>query len=162
MNRERLIESFAWGERSLAILATCDDRLQRIAEKVIQCTPIDISIISGWRNEQEQDDLVRRGLSKTLWPNSKHNHRASSERVRHRDGGATYAVKPWSQALDFAPYVNGGIDWKDERAFALAAGVWMSCAKALGYRLRWGGDWDGDGSTMDQSFMDIGHLELVA
>jgi len=42
----------------------------------------------------------------------------------------------------------------------MLAGVMLNAAQEMGIRVRWGGDWDGDGSTKDQTFHDLGHYEL--
>ncbi len=142
--------NFSFGSRSRNCLAGCDDRWALIATQALQNTPIDFGVIWGFRWQKQQDELVEIGASKTLWPTSEHNYMLSGTR--------------YSQAIDFIPYHNGNqVDWKDERAFALIAGVFMSAAISLGdvYHLRWGGDWDGDGHTRDQTFNDLGHLELL-
>jgi peptidoglycan L-alanyl-D-glutamate endopeptidase CwlK len=154
---------YKFGERSLKRLNTCDPRLQEIANLAIQISPIDFTIIHGWRGQEEQNELVAQGLSKTRWPTSKHNYRDLDEEI-----GLEYV--PSSRAFDFAPWIHGTIPWKDTHAFAVIAGVLFAAAndlqqgrpesEAAKYRLRWGGDWDMDGSTTDQSFMDWGHMEL--
>lgn len=112
----------------------------------IQLTPVDFTIIHGWRGQELQDELFRTKLSKTPWPESKHNHT--------QDGA------PRSLAIDFAPWVNRDIPWDDTHLFAVIAGVWFVAAAQCGAVLRWGGDWDMDGLTTDQTFMDWGHVEL--
>ena len=112
----------------------------------IQLTPVDFTIVHGWRGEEEQNELVRIGVSKTPWPTSKHNHMQDTA--------------PCSLAIDFAPWVNGTIPWEDTHMFAVIAGVWFAAAEQHSAVLRWGGDWDMDGMTTDQTFMDWGHMEL--
>ena len=41
------------------------------------------------------------------------------------------------------------------------AGYIQATADKLGIKIRWGGDWDSDGDLDDQTFMDLGHFELV-
>ena len=86
------------------------------------------------------------GASHKQFPDSEHNFM--------RDD------KPCSKAFDFGPWINGAIPWDDTHLFALVAGCYFAAATELGVRLRWGGDWDMDGLTTDQTFMDWGHLEL--
>ena len=100
---------------------------------------MDFTVLQGTRSKEEQDDLFAKGLSKVRYPNSKHN------------------TVP-SLAVDLAPYP---IDWKDSIAFSHLAGIVRSCAADFGHGGRWGGDWDNDGESNDQSFMDIGHFELL-
>ena len=66
-----------------------------------------------------------------------------------------------SDAVDFAPWIGGTIDWKDDGSFRVMAGAILHVASKLGIKLRWGGDWDKDGLTRDQTFQDIGHIERV-
>lgn len=41
------------------------------------------------------------------------------------------------------------------------AGYVMRVADELGIKLRYGGDWDGDKKTADQSFNDLPHYEIL-
>jgi peptidoglycan L-alanyl-D-glutamate endopeptidase CwlK len=131
--------------------------LVSVAECAIRFTPVDFSILWGWRGEADQTLMVKTKVSKTPWPLSKHNVVDANHR-------------PASMAIDFAPWIKGDIPWDDTHTFAVIAGVWFASFAAIreehptfaeGYVLRWGGDWDRDGSTRDQTFMDWGHLELV-
>lgn len=133
----------AFGTKSRSILATVDPRLVEIMEKVV--IHRDITIISGKRDKAEQDDLVRRGLSKTRYPHSKHNQSAIGSDK--------------SLAVDIAPYP---IRWKDTNEFIYVAGMVMQVANDLGHKVRWGGNWDQDDDIIDdQTFQDLGHFELV-
>lgn len=136
-----------FGDRSRARLATCTLDLQAIAHRGLLRSPIDFTIIWGFRNMHEQNELVAQGLSKTPWPTSKHNNRVGDV--------------PSSHAFDFGPWIDGTIPWNDTHAFAVVAGALFAAASELDKRIRWGGDWDRDGSTTDQTFMDWGHVELV-
>ena len=111
-------------------------------------SPVDISIVRGWSGEDVQNMLFRTGASKKEWPNSEHNFMLLDE--------------PHSKAFDFAPHLGRTIKipWEDTHLFAAVAGVFISVAIGLGVKLRWGGDWDMDGLTTDQTFMDWGHLEI--
>ena len=129
----------SFGERSRMHLATVDPRLATVLNSVIE--HYDFTIVCGARSKEAQDEAFATGASKVQWPNSKHNRDVSS-------------------AVDIAPWTNG-IDWKDSLAFAFLAGLVSKSAHSHGVRLRWGGDWVSDGSTRDQSFMDIGHMEIV-
>tara|TARA_R110000824_G_C14839836_1_gene638849 strand:+ start:144 stop:533 length:390 start_codon:yes stop_codon:yes gene_type:complete len=126
---------------------------------------MDISVICGNRSEAEQDALYP---DNTLvkFPNSKHNSLPS-------------------MAVDLAPYhpvygyLSGhktqlnkiagaeNIDYMDAYCFVQSeyhrmAGVVLTCAKQLNIKVRWGGDFDSDGNTLDQSFIDLPHFELIS
>jgi peptidoglycan L-alanyl-D-glutamate endopeptidase CwlK len=118
-------------------LATCDERLQRLLREAIQ--HVDFTVLCGYRDRDEQDDAFRRGASTKRWPMSKHN------RVP-------------SVAVDVAPYP---VDWKDTARFARLAGYIERIAHEQGVSIRWGGDFDGDGRTSGERFIDMPHLEIV-
>lgn len=117
-------------------LETCHPDLIRLFNKVIEVT--DCTVLCGHRGEADQNEAVRTGKSKTLWPNSKHN------------------TTP-SLAVDVAPYP---IDWNDKIAFAFLAGVVEGLALQMGVGIRWGGDFNRDGNFHNDSFIDMPHFEL--
>ena len=143
------MNGYSYGAKSMSKLKTCDPVLRAIAERALELSPYDITIVHGWRGEEVQNALQESGASKKRWPDSKHNH------TKDEDG-----VTPCSLAIDFAPWVNGTIPWDDTHVFACIAGCFLSAANEMRVSLRWGGDWDSDGSTKDQTLMDWGHVEL--
>lgn len=131
-----------FGKHSEARLLTCHPDLQRVLREAIIDGP-DFTVLCGHRGQADQDAAVAAGLSKTPFPTSKHN------------------AQP-SLAVDIAPYP---IDWNDHARFRALADHVMAAAARLGVRLRWGGDWDGDGKTRqdgdpDERFVDLPHFEL--
>lgn len=118
-------------------LATCDSRLQKLLRAAIE--HVDFTVLCGYRNEEEQEDAFRRGASTKHYPDSRHNTLPSS-------------------AVDIAPYP---VDWKDTARFARLVGYIERIAQEHGIRIRWGGDFDGDGYTVDEKFIDMPHIELV-
>jgi peptidoglycan L-alanyl-D-glutamate endopeptidase CwlK len=124
-------------DRSLENLSLVDIRLRGVIEQAIEV--VDFSVLEGHRGPDRQDEMFRTGQSKLQWPDSKHNSLPSL-------------------AVDLAPYP---IDWEDTERFVFLAGVVFTIAIQNGIDLRWGGDWDGDGSMMDETFRDYVHFELV-
>ena len=118
-------------------LQSCDPRLQEIAYAVIQF--FDFTVVYGERGSHEQNKLFMEGKSKLQYPESKHN------------------TSP-SLAFDLAPYP---IDWNDFERFTYLAGCVQGTANALGYTLRWGGDWDQDTQVKDEKWRDYAHFEIV-
>lgn len=118
-------------------LATCDPRLQALLREAIK--HVDFTVICGYRNQDDQNDAFRTGRSKVRYPDSKHNTLPSS-------------------AVDIAPYP---VDWKDTARFARLAGYLERIAHEQGIRIRWGGDFDQDGATADERFIDMPHIEIV-
>lgn len=136
----RTIQMPLLGSTSRAQLATCDARLQRLANEAIKY--IDFSVLEGFRNKQQQDADYAKGVSKLKWPNGRHNSSPS-------------------RAFDFAPYP---IDWSNKATalgrFMLVGGVILVCAHQLGIKIRFGWDWNRNLDPRDESFLDWGHVEL--
>jgi len=118
-------------------LRTCDERLQLVFTEVIKS--FDNTIICGERNEADQNTAYNEGRSKVMYPDGKHNQ------------------KP-SKAIDAAPYP---INWVDRDRLHYFAGFVLGTASRMGVRLRWGGDWDMDTQTQDNTFDDLVHFELI-
>jgi len=127
----------SFGKTSKQRLATCCQELQEVFNEVIKNT--DCTILCGTRTKAEQDKAYNEGRSKVQYPNSKHN------------------TNP-SKAVDVAPYP---IDWNDTARFYYFAGRVIGVAQAMGYKIRFGGDWDGDMDLKDQNFNDLPHFEYV-
>ena len=127
----------AFGPASAARLATCDERLQRVFNKVAEtwnCT-----VIEGHRGEAAQHLAFVTHKSQLDWPNGNHNS------------------KP-SKACDVAPYP---INWSDTHGFVLFAFFVLGVAAGMGIKLRWGGDWNTDFNIRDNKFNDLVHFEVL-
>lgn len=118
-------------------LATCDVRLVQVFERVIE--HFDCTILTGYRDQQTQDEAFATGHSKKKWPESKHNQSPSL-------------------AVDAAPYP---IDWNDRERFHYFAGYVLGVGAMLGVKLRYGGDWNRDTEVKDNDFDDLLHFEVV-
>lgn len=132
-----------FGKRSKEHIATLDAKLQLILYEYARTAPkrLDISITCGHRGMEEQTRAVREGRSKTPWPRSKHNSSPS-------------------KAFDFAPYPLREKGWEDLARFARVVGFLEACAARCGVGIRCGLDWDRDGQTIDERFIDYPHVEL--
>jgi hypothetical protein len=122
---------------SLERLATCDQRLQDLFHEVIKTW--DCTVLEGHRDEAAQEQAFKDGKSKLHYPDGKHN------------------ATP-SMAVDVAPYP---IDWNDAQRFIYFAGFVVGVARAMGFQVRWGGDWNGNRDPQDESFRDLPHFELL-
>jgi peptidoglycan L-alanyl-D-glutamate endopeptidase CwlK len=100
---------------------------------------MDHTVLCGHRGKKEQDEAVRNGKSKTPWPTSKHNRLPS-------------------KAIDVAPYP---IDWDDEVRFARLMGHYERVAMEQGIKIRLGLDFNQNGRSNDEKFLDFPHIELV-
>ena len=141
-----------YGSASQAKLESCHPDLERVFKRALRMTPdaVDITIVWGFRNKAEQNSIDPR-FTNARWPMSYHNA------VNDFD-------EPLSDAVDFAPYItlrNGkkGIPWSDNKLFCLVAGIILAAASIEDVGLTWGGDFDRDGSTEDQTLADLGHVQ---
>lgn len=125
-----------FSKRSQLRLIGAHSDLQKLANEVIK--EVDHSVICGFRNEEEQEEAFRTGKSKVHWPDSKHN-------------------KVPAEAIDIVPYP---VDWNDVRAFARLFGYYERVAWEFGFKLRWGGDFNGNWRS-DDKFIDMPHIELI-
>lgn len=110
---------YKWGKTSKNKLATCDKRLQDLANMMLSRSEFDLTITCGYRGEQEQNEAFEKGKSRARFGQSKHN---------------TFP----SKAIDICPYP---IDWndKDRRWQEMALNA-MWCAGKLGIEIVWGGN----------------------
>lgn len=117
-------------------LATCHPKLQTVMNEVIKYE--DFVVIEGHRGQEAQDKAYRDGKSKLKWPQGKHNSLPSL-------------------AVDIAPYP---LDWNDTPGFHRLAQVVLETAESMGIKIRRGGDWNENGSSKDERFLDLVHFEL--
>jgi peptidoglycan L-alanyl-D-glutamate endopeptidase CwlK len=138
-----------FGKGSAGKLLTGHSEIKLLAPRALYLSPYDFTIVHVWRGEDVQNALFDSGASRKRWPDSKHNARNA------------LTLKSESNALDFAPWIDGAIPWNDTHIFAIIAGAFFAAAIDLNIKIRYGGDWDSDGSTKDQTLMDWGHIERV-
>jgi hypothetical protein len=122
-----------FGKRSRERLKGVNIKLQHILNQLVKI--MDVTIIEGLRTQERQDELVKKGASKTKYS-------------KHIQG----------KAVDVAPYP---IDWEDRERFHYMGGMLRGIAHEMDVKIRWGGDWDSDGEIADNSFDDLVHVELV-
>lgn len=102
---------------------------------------MDIEVFYGYRTQAEQNKLFGEKKSKVTYPHSKHN-------------------KSPSQAMDLQIYEDGKATWDTEKYKQLYHLV-MFYALNNELNIRWGGNWDGDNTILDdQSFDDLMHFEI--
>ena len=106
-----------FGKLSLERLATCDQRLQLIANAAILIT--DFSVSCGYRGEQAQNEAYAAGHSRLRYPQSRHNRSPS-------------------QAMDLIPWP---VDWGNIGRFKALAKIVKKTAADMNIPLDWGGDW---------------------
>lgn len=116
------LDECRYGDRSNVRLGTASAPLVRLFDHVIRVLPAnrDITIVWGYRGEQDQNQALAEGHSEKPFPESAHN------------------VMP-SRAVDAAPYP---IRWKDRDGFMWLRGVVELVALQLGIRLKPMIPWD--------------------
>ena len=134
-----------FGKSSVRRLDTCAQPLQALMRRVV--IQRDCSITCGERGQEDQDAAfnARPQLSKVKYPGSKHNSSPSM----------AVDVVPWPEKWGSTPA------FKELAKIVQEEWAYMSDEEKDGYTLRWGGDWDGDGDTDDQTFVDMPHWELI-
>lgn len=135
MTKAKRKDGFSFNQASRAKLAFAHPELQNLFLEAIQ--HVDCSILCSYRSNELQDEYYRTGFSKKKGGESKHNR------------------KP-SDAVDVIPYP---VDWRDRERFCYFAGIVMGIALKMGIKIRWGGDWDQDNKTQDETFSDMAHFE---
>ncbi len=125
-----------FGSRSLKARKELHPILQKIVDEAIKET--DFTILDAQRGRAEQERARKGGFSKVGFGESAHNYRPAV-------------------AMDLAPYP---IDYDNLTRFRALAKIILRIAKAQGAPIRWGADWDMDGKTSDERFLDWGHFEL--
>ena len=131
-----------WGRKSHAHLASVDPRFKELCDCALAVAPFDLAVTCGLRDKVTQDEAYRAGRSELRWPHGRHNA----------------LVGQLACAVDLHPYP---IDWTDTRRYYYLAGIMYVLARSASIKLRWGGDWDRDGSFADQTFNDLPHFELL-
>jgi peptidoglycan LD-endopeptidase CwlK len=136
---------FKYSQRSLQRLSTCHPDLIRLFLELSRTH--DVSIIVGFRDNKDQLIAYQTGKSEKKPGCSKHNHYPSMA----VDAVPANAPRLWKNGEDLPRKTYEGFA-KD--IFDLAG--------ILKIKLRWGGDWNGNGiSSTDQTLNDFAHWELV-
>jgi peptidoglycan L-alanyl-D-glutamate endopeptidase CwlK len=124
---------YKFGKRSKERLKGVDSRLVNVLNELIKI--MDVTIIEGLRSEERQKELLAKGATKVKYS-------------KHMEG----------KAVDLAPYP---IDWNDREMFHYMGGMLRGLGKAMGVKIRWGGDWNSDGDINDNKFDDLVHVEIL-
>lgn len=126
-----------FSKRSLNALKGVHPALIHVTARALQLTEIDFVVTCGRRTREVQEQLVRMGKSKTM--NSAH---------------------LTGCAVDVAAWVGGSVSWSVPHYVKIAKAFDFAACE-LGVHLRWGGDWDMDGTHRDERFFDGPHFELL-
>lgn len=144
---------FSFSQRSQNRLHNVHPDLVTLCEAAIKTNIMDFSIIEGARSITRQQDLFVKGKSKTM--NSRH--------LIQADG--------YAHAVDLYPYpINmakvHAHNAQEISRFGVLSGIIQTLAHTLykegviTHSIRWGGDWNQNGQTLDHTFFDAPHFEL--
>jgi len=120
-------KEFKYSIKSKTVRQSIHPELRKLFEEVLHYR--DHALVSGYRSETEQAEMVLLGRSQLPWPFSKHN-------------------KIPSRAVDVAPYPVPGDEDPEWDYFALFV---KALAVDMDIVVKWGGDWT--------SFVDKWHWE---
>ena len=139
---------YSLSKRSLDNLKGVHPKLVAIVLEAISDTEVDFMVIEGVRSYERQKQLYAQG-------------RTAPGMVVTWTMDSKHFVNPktnYGHAVDLlpAPY-----DWKERKPFELMADAMMKAAKKLGYKIRWGADWDQDDVRFERGETDSPHFEIV-
>lgn len=134
--------------KSLDNLNGVHPKLVCVVHDVIAMQKMDFSVSEGLRSLERQKELFTQGRSKTM----------ASKHLKQDDD--------FGHAVDLYPYPINMVAVHSGKAqeiirFGVLAGLMFAAAQKNGVQLRWGGDWNGDGQTLDHTFFDAPHFEIV-
>ncbi len=126
---------YNFSKKSIERMIGVDRRLIEITTLALKISKIDFGVppFGGVRTESEQYKLFSDGLSQ-------------------RDGIHKRSAHQYGLAIDLFAYVDGKASW-DIGHMAQVAAAMLQAAIKLGYKIQWGGFWDG--------FSDTPHFEII-
>ena len=135
--------AFKLGKRSLSNLKNVHPSLVAVVNRAIQLTTQDFTIIEGVRTLDKQREYYRKGASKTM--KSKH----------------LIQVDGFGHAIDVYPYYDGKVQVNAPFSkFKEIAQAFLKAAGEMGVDLTWGADWNQNGRTDDERFIDSPHFQI--
>lgn len=137
-----------FSDRSLKRLEGVHPLLVDVVHKAMQMQVMDFSVVEGVRSLDRQKELFSQGASKTL----KSKHLIQSD-------GYGHAVDLYPYPINMKRVIKG--DAKEIYRFGVLNGVIQGIANYMKVDIINGADWDGDGETLDHTFFDAPHYQLV-
>ena len=135
--------TFKLSERSLGKLEGVNDNMKLVVMKAITLTKIDFGVICGLRTQEEQEELVAKGASKTM-------------KSRHLTG----------DAVDLMCYLGSRGSW-ELNLYDDVADAMKQAAQDEGIGIRWGAawqipdirEWDGTMEEAMTAYIDLRRSE---
>lgn len=145
----------SFGTKSNNQLRTVAWDLQRVFREVVRY--YDCTVIEGHRNEADQNKYFLTGTTKIRWPDGAHNTYPSNA----VDVAPWPIPENWGDLKKNVTLRNRDLSWKERVKFYQLAAIVLFVADQMGVKIRWGGDWDGDGNYRNNKFDDLVHYELI-
>ena len=144
-----------WSKESSDKLHTCDTRLIKLFDKVIES--IDCKIIYGHRSSSLQFELYKQGRENI---NGKWIVVDKKRIVTNCDGINTKSMHNYypSLAIDVIPYP---VDWEDMNRFYHYIGFVRGIATMMKINITSGIDWNSNFDLKDQNFFDYPHFQVA-
>ncbi|RLI68819.1 MAG: hypothetical protein DRP02_11790 [Candidatus Gerdarchaeota archaeon] len=131
---------FYFGRTSLARLGTCHPRIRYWLREAIKTSPLDLGIVCGYRDVNEQMTAYANGKSDARYGESPHNF--------------IWGDRACSLAVDVLPYDAETQNYDEsEKAVKELYDHLMFTADRVGLRVSWGGDF--------KNLKDIPHWEII-
>ena len=134
--------NYSLSETSLSRLSRVDARLVAVVKRAIQITTQDFMVLEGYCSQERQDELYAQG--------------------RTKPGPVVTWVKVGTHtsgtAVDLVPYP---VDWNDLSKFDAISKAMFDAAKELGVKIRWGANWNQNGTPRERGESDSPHFELA-
>ena len=144
---------FNFSERSRAQLETCHPDLQTLANELIKVW--NFTVVEGMRTTERQILMFKQGKSKLDGINKKSKHQART--CKECPEGCSFA-------FDIYPFPiepNNMEQFKKQWKIVMPLAKKLLDSGKMKHALRAGIDWDSDGDTSDEKFIDAPHYELV-
>jgi hypothetical protein len=151
-----MITGYRYGKSSTARLATTAELIQKVFNWAIKHR--DGTIAQGHRGEEEQNEYFEKRLTQLKFPASSHNSLPANavDAVPYIDGKAIFG-----NAKDEKTRQKELLDMAHYAGFIVGASYHMRDVGIIDYVLKWGGDWNSNGSVQDHDFLDFPHFEIV-
>lgn len=126
--------AYQFSARSRKALDGVHPDLVRVAQRALEITEVDFTVIEGLRSLEKQRQYYEQGASRTM----------QSYHLRQNTG--------YGHAVDLYPYFDGSVQVHamPEKWKAIAAAM-KQAADELSVKITWGGDW--------KSFVDMPHFQ---
>ena len=122
-----------FGATSRARLGGCHPDMQRVVNRALELSMVDITVVCGHRSQGEQAALYAQGRTEP------------GPIVTYVDGVERLSMHNYSpsRAVDLAPYVAGrGIVWDEAVYWDQIERAMKRAADELDIAVEWGGDWN--------------------